>query len=157
MPTPLVKLVALILLMTQGLVAFAPGKVLCIPLFDCDTHEARALSVVCDHGEIASCHAVAVARASCQDHEPGPFTLARHHHDECGCHVHLPVPGGSGALPTLKRGDSPDLQLIAIPLLMAVVLDWDLVPPPAPCVALWPPDFSVSDQVLSLKATRLLI
>ncbi|MGQ0629156.1 MAG: hypothetical protein ACT4PL_13785 [Phycisphaerales bacterium] len=47
--------------------------------------------------------------------------------------------------------------MLVVPLLIAIAVAWDLEPPLAIPALVQPPDFSVSDQVLGLKTTRLLI
>lgn len=154
MPHALVKLVAMLLLFVQGLVAFAPGQVVCIPLQDCGTHE-QAGNFSCGHCDPLPCNDGMVAD-TCDDHRHGPFSSASHPDDDCGCHVHVPVPD-SEQIPSNPRGESSDPRLAIAPLLVAVVLAWDFEPALEVVERFKPPDFSVSDQVLALKATRLLI
>lgn len=154
MPRVLVKLVAVLLLFVQGLVAFAPGQVLCIPIQDCGTHEQGAHAIRGHCG--ADGRDDEVGGNQCKDHEHGPFSAAMHPDDECGCHLHVPVPD-SEQVPSTLRGDSPDLCNVVLPLMVAFVLTWDCEPWLVVIERFTPPDFSVSDQVLALKATRLLI
>jgi hypothetical protein len=56
-----------------------------------------------------------------------------------------------------SKGDSQDLRLPVVPLLISIEAAWDLVPPLAIPAFVQPPDFSVAAQVLGLKTTRLLI
>jgi hypothetical protein len=149
----LVKLVAMLLLIVQGAIATAPGQVLCIPVRDCDTHEHEA-ELACGHCDTASCAQLG-GEPRGGDQKQGPFPASLHPNDECGCHLHVPVPGDE-RVPSGPRGDNPDLRMFFVPL-VALVLNWDCEPPHAVIARFHPPDFSVSDQVLALKATRLLI
>lgn len=150
----LVKLVAMLLLFAQGLVAIAPGRVVCIPVQDCGTHEQDG-HALCGHCDPLQCNDGIVADA-CDEHSHGPFSSVAHPDDECGCHVHVLVPDAE-QLPGNPRGDNSDLRHAIVPLLFAVVLAWDSEPAFEVVERFKPPDVSVSDQVLALKATRLLI
>jgi len=154
MSTALVKFVAMLLLFVQGLAAFAPGRVLCIPVQDCGTHEQGG-HAACGHCDSDVCDDEA-GQDQCKDHEHGPFTVAMHPDDECGCHIHVPVPE-SEQVPSTPRGDNSELRHAVVPLVVAFVLVWDFEPALVVVERFKPPDFSVSDQVLALKATRLLI
>jgi len=153
MPPALLKLVVLLLLVVQGVVAPGPGRVLCVPLEDCGQHH-RSDAGGCDHCGRGA-HA-ATARPGCQDHQHGLFDVASHPDDECGCHVHVPLPADE-QLPSKPKGDLQDPRAASVSLAVAFVVA--SVPAPARTseVCLRPPDFSASDQVRSLKATRLLI
>ncbi len=150
----LVKLVAMLLLFVQGVVALAPGQVLCIPVRDCGTHE-RGIDAECSHCDAAPCSTTAGEPLN-SEHGYGPYSPALHPIDECGCHVHVPVPGDE-QVPSNPRGENPDLRAFFIPVLIAVVLNWDCETPQEVVPRFHPPDFSASDQVLALKATHLLI
>jgi len=79
-----------------------------------------------------------------------------HSEDECACHLHIQVPQNE-RVPSQPRGDNAEFRLAMVPLFVSVVLALDFEFPLMPVARLKPPDFSVSDQVLALKATRLLI
>lgn len=150
----LVKLVTILLLVVQGLVASAPGRVLCIPLEDCESHD-QGLTTPCGHCDTAACHTTEFGQdESGYDH--GVFLAANHPEDECGCHVHVPVPGDQ-QVPGPAKPDGSEFKSILVPLVLAIFANWEIEPPVATSVRLHPPDFSVSDQVLALKSTRLLI
>jgi len=151
MPLSLVKLVAVLLLVVQGVMASGPGRVMCIPLGDCGSHDT-AVADSCRH-----CDAHESRDSGCLEssrHEDGPHSPLFHPPDECGCHLHVPVPDGQ-QVPS--KGDSQDLRLPVVPLLISIEAAWDLVPPLAIPALVQPPDFSVAAQVLGLKTTRLLI
>jgi hypothetical protein len=154
MPAAVVKLVAMLLLFVQGLVAFAPGQVLCIPVQDCGTHEQGG-PASCGHCDTDWLDG-ASGEDDCKDHDHGPFTPVTHPDEECGCHLHLPVPDNEQP-PSSSRGDTFELRSVLVPLWVAFVLTWDLEPVLVVVERFKPPDFSVSDQVLALKSTRLLI
>lgn len=154
MPTLLVKLVVTCLLIAQGLAALAPGQVLCIPVRDCGTHE-QAGPGACGH-----CHADIRDDESsghtCRNHTHGPASPAAHTNGDCGCHLHMPVQE-SAQSPGRPWGDSPDLRGVVVSQPVAWVLMCDCGTRDAVHERFKPPDFSVSDQVLALKATRLII
>lgn len=151
MPPAIVKLVAVLLLVVQGVMASGPGRVLCIPLGDCGSHDT-AVADSCRHCDVHMGRDSGCLESS--GHERGPYSVAFHPPDECGCHLHVPLPDNK-QVPS--KGDSPDLRAFVVPLLVAVVMAWDFEPPLAAPARVPPPDFSVSDQVLGLKTTRLLI
>lgn len=154
MSPALAKLVSLLLLIVQGVIASSPGRVLCIPLGDCGQHHESASSG-CGHcGPIERCSDV--GQGGRQDHEHGPFDATLHSDDECGCHIHFPVPAKE-QLPSNPKDDTRDLRSVFMPLVVAITLVWDFKPPLFAEVCIRPPDFNVSDQVRGLKATRLLI
>lgn len=154
MPTAVVKLVALLLLVVQGAIALAPGRVLCIPVRDCGTHESEVLAA-CDHCDSHGRSDVS-GRSGGLDPKHGPFSTTFHPDDECGCHLHVPVPS-EDQVPSNPKGDGPDLRALFFPLVVAVVLAWDFDPPLAVVPRFQPPDFSTCDQVLALKTTRIII
>jgi hypothetical protein len=153
MPLPVVKLVAILLLVVQGLAAWAPGRVLCIRVGDCGAHEQDA-SASCGHCDPTGCSGTDGYQGL--GHDRGPFSTALHPPDECGCHVHLPV-RGDGQFPSNPKSESPDLKTLFVPWLTAVVLCWEPERPLVLTARFEPPDFCASDQVLALKVTRLLI
>jgi hypothetical protein len=149
-----VKLVAVLLLVAQGLLASAPGRVLCIPLEHCETHH-RGLAAACDHCDTAGC-----TSARFDQDEPGSgrgnFFSAIHPEEECGCHVHVPIPADQ-QVPGPANSGVCGCKPIFVPLVLAIVIDREIEPPVAMHVRLHPPDFILTDQVLALKSTRLLI
>lgn len=154
MPKVLVKSVALLLLIMQGLVSFASGQVLCIPLVDCGMHHKVGCG---EHGRFHSHECAAeVGAHECHDHQHDPLRVSIHAHDECGCHLHVPVPS-SKELPSSPRGDNFDLRLAVVPLCFAFVMTRAFEPPREVTHPFKPPDFSTSDQVLALKTARLII
>ncbi|MBX3384622.1 MAG: hypothetical protein KF864_14050 [Phycisphaeraceae bacterium] len=155
MPAAAIKLVAMLLLVVQGAIALAPGRVLCIPVRDCGTHEPEVLAA-CNHCDShGSSNVVDGSGGPGQQH--GPFITAFHPVDECGCHLHVPVPSDQ-QVPNNPKGDNPDLRTFFVPMMVvAIVLKWELNPPLAVGAHFHPPNFSASDQVLALKTTRLLI
>jgi hypothetical protein len=155
MPQPLVKLVVALLLIVQGAVALVPGQVLCIPVQDCDSHELRD-HAACDHCE-ADAFGHGLASDACGTHEHGPVSATTHPAEDCGCHLHLPVPDSEPARSNV-RTDLSDVRSIALPVLVACLWTWHAEPERA-STPVWTslPDFFAMDQVLALKSTRLLI
>ncbi len=154
MPAAFVKLVAMLLLVVQGLIAFAPGQVLCIPVRSCSLHTPSG-DAPCEHADSDECDDER-RDEQCEGRGQGHFSFAKHSDDERGCHIHVLVPDSEQA-PSGPRGDIAELRHAVTPLLVAFVLSWDFEPAVVVVERFKPPDFSVSDQVLALKATRLLI
>lgn len=152
MSTAIVKLVAVLMLVVQGAVALVPGRVLCIPIQHCGTHEHGGSD--CGGGW----HACVDSHASrhCHGHQHGPLTPVAHPAEDCGCHVHLPAPGEQ-QMPASPRGDAQDARVAVLPPIIAFALSSDSDALGAVAARLHPPDFSASSQVRALKATRLLI
>ncbi len=150
----LVRLVAVFLLLMQGLNASAPGQVVCIPIQDCGRHD-QGESATCGHCDHAGCDDRRIGREG-TSHDHGPFNAAIHSDDECGCHVHVPIPGGQ-QVPRTPASGGPDIKTILVPQVLAIVHGWGCEPPAAVSVRFQPPDFSASDQVRALRTTRLLI
>lgn len=187
----LFQFVAILLLCVQGVLAAAPGQILCIRVTDCGRHgdcsSNGESSSKCDRDEASCCATSRCATSqqpSCtssvhectdsannspQSHTTGPC----HRHDPiqhdpslsadplstgCGCFVHVPIPRQS-QLPSHSsaRLEGPDLRTLAIPMDLAasLVLVW-YRPPKQPSVAA-PSGVHASEQVRSLKSTRLLI
>jgi len=154
MPSPIVKLVAMLLLVVQGAIALAPGQVLCIPVRDCGTHESEVLAA-CDHCDSHG-SLTAAGGHSGRGQQSGSFTTVFHPEDKCGCHLHVPVPSDD-QVPSNPKGDGPDLRVIFFPLVIAIVFAWDFEPPLQVAPRFQPPDFSTSGQMLALKTTRIII
>jgi hypothetical protein len=163
MPPALVKLVALLLLVVQGAVASASGRVLCIPLRDCGEHH-DAVAAAWDHCGPDECSpAVGVGGSGGSegvgggcDHEHGPVDAALHPGVDCGCHVHVPVPA-TEQIPGDSKCRMQDVRAVYVRLVIAVVVAWDFDAVLAVRACSRPPDFSESDQVRGLKATRLIL
>lgn len=154
MSPALVKIVAMLLLVVQGAIASAPGRVLCIPVVNCGTHESETAEV-CSHCDTRGM-ADAGSRVGAPSHHEGPYGTAFHPDDECGCHLHIPVPGDE-QVPSNPMSGGQDPRSCIAPLLEAVVIGWNFDPPVAERPRLQPPDFSASDQIVGLKTTHLLI
>ncbi|QOJ00984.1 MAG: hypothetical protein HRU70_10945 [Phycisphaeraceae bacterium] len=154
MPIALVKLVAILLLAVQGLIALAPGRVLCIPVRDCEIHESEVLAAYDRFESHGSLTASGAQHVLGQEH--GSFATAFHPEDECGCHLHIPIPSDEQA-PSNPKDGGPDQRKLFLPLVVAVVLAWDFDTPLPVAQRFEPPDFSTSAQVLALKTTRIII
>jgi hypothetical protein len=149
-----VKLVTILLLVVQGLVAPVTGRVLCIALEDCEFHDKR-LTALCGHCDAAVCHANAFAQSE-SGRDLGMIPAADHPEDECACHVHVPVPGDQ-QVPCPAKTDGFEFRSSLVPFVLAIFASWEIEPPVSASVRLHPPDFSSSDQILALKSTRLHI
>jgi hypothetical protein len=157
MPSAVVKLIAILLLAVQGMVALAPGRVLCIRLQDCETHQKSHSA--CGHCDVSGCVDDEIGHdepSSQHGHERGLFITLAHPADECGCHLHVPIPNHQQVASTQKP-DGSESMTVLLPLVVAVVACWDFAPPKAVNARFHAPDFSLSDQVRALKSTRLLV
>lgn len=125
----------LLMCLTQALFAVAPGAVICIPLPPCDAHAAHAD----DHHDC--------------DHTHGPAAPGSHIHDDCACHLHVPLPDNDQLLSRRLLTLGAELPVFTLPV------PAPLQPLPAPPTLLppEPPDARPPDQADALRATRLLI
>lgn len=149
-----VKLVSVLMLVVQGLVASAAGRVVCIPLQDCGKHGEMAVGL-CDR----------VAAEGCGGHggECDERALGSGSHDdgmqraeECDCHVHVPVPADE-RLPGKPAVDMGEARADLIPAAVVAVLTWDLESACEAGEGFLPPGFERCDQWVGLKCTRLLL
>lgn len=154
MPPAHIRLIAFLLLLVQSAIALTPGQVLCIPFQNRGTIDqgAHAACGPCDSDDCGH----NVGGDNCRSHDDGPFSGAMHPNAECVCHLHVPVPDNE-QVPSNSRGDNSDLRGVVVPLLVAAVVVTNNESLVVAVQRFRPPDFSVSDQVLTLKATRLLI
>ncbi len=154
MPSVLLKVVAVFLLIVQGGLSLASGRVLCVGAHDCESHVH-----LCDAGVGHSHDEHGIHH---EDHHCGAPTdggcvvVGAVMHDGCGCHVHVPVPDNEQG-PRSPRGDVPTVRAVFVARVAALVVSWDVGPVRDVPTSSRPPDFSVSDQVCGLKATRLII
>lgn len=164
------RLVATLLLIVQGVVALAPGRVLCIPLWDCPRHHDDARShagagahhhrhrtdvdgCTGDHGRSdGQGHALGHAHG----HGLDVVDATRHPHDGCPCHVHVPLPGNE-CIPVSPKGEPQELRAMCVPLVAVAAPGWASGPPPRAQARSRPPDPSGSERVHGLKTTRLLV
>ena len=160
MPTPVIKLVVLLLAVAQGVVGVAPGRVLCLPTGDCGLHAPGAVGVAAPNHDQDSSGDDGHWGGSpaCSGHHHGPIAEpVGHSHDGCGCHVHVPLPGEK-RLPEGRdlRADVGHLRLVAATIVVGE-LDWQ----PAHSYDLTPrvgaPDAPFGERALALRSTRLLI
>lgn len=149
-----IQLIACFLLVLQGLVSWAPGRVLCIPVQDCEGHHHDES----DGYEGHEFHGCADAHHGCvpHDHEHDPLSGSHHEDDACGCHFHVPVPGEQ-RVPSHPKSDGLEWRLPALPLFADALPTWEVAPPAPPFGRTTLRDFSGSDQVRALRMTRLLI
>lgn len=124
-----------LLCLTQAFFAVAPGAVICIPLPPCDAHAALAD----DHHDC--------------DHPHGPVSPGVHAHDDCACHLHVPLPDNYQLLAKRLLSIGVELPLFAIP----VPAPLQPLPAPPTLIPPEPPDERPPHQADALRATRLLI
>jgi len=154
MSPAVVKLVAMLLLVVQGVIASASGRVLCIPLPHCDAHEQDHTGSG-GHCEGAACHDE--PSTDC-DEQTGhvPCTILTPMSDECDCHVHVQVPGDE-SVPSKSKADSGEVRVLLVPVIVAIVMTVELAPPASSVFRPPPRDIVAIDQTIALKTTRLLI
>lgn len=151
MPHPLVKAVAMLLLVMQAAVSMAPGQVICLPASGTSQMQTEK---ACTH-----CDAVPGRDGSGETprtDEKGGLFHASHPRDDCGRHTHVPVPD-EDQVPSSPRGDIVTLKAFIVPLVVVLVLSWDHSPPRLVGVESRPRDYFAFDQVLAIKTTRLLV
>lgn len=159
MPKTIAQLVAVFLLVVQGIAAFGPGRVLCVPI---EGEVARTQADAADHGpcEVHSPSHVLPGEAakgeSCDDHEHGVVLALLHTHEDCGCHVHVPV-RGDDTTPTTPRDRTGDARQLFAPVVVALLANWDWSSACVRTAEGHPPDRLASGQLRALKSTRLRI
>lgn len=151
MTLSLTKYIAVLLVFLQATVGMiTPGRVLCLPVADCDHQEFAATG--CQDRSEAGQH----DDLDC-DHDPAAPGLAPDHLNECGCHLHVPIPGDPKTPgQSQARGDGFQARQSVIPVVVAV-LQWDWTPSIGKSLSQRPVDPLVRGLVLSLKTTRLRI
>jgi hypothetical protein len=158
MSPPLLKFVSLLLLVVQGVVASSPWRGVCVPVAVCDSHKADESISGCGHDEHGPCHSTDSAAGPTQIDDHALLGLVLSPHDECGCHVHVPVQGSDQFPP--KPGPQcgcPDMRAVLTPRVVVAMLDWECAPLPSGIASVDPPEFDRGDEALSLKSTRLLL
>lgn len=163
MPQTIAQLVAVFLLLVQGLAAFGPGRVLCVPTDDYWAHEsAHGGAHAADHGDCdhhdhgpAPCNSVGSARG-CDDHGHALVLALLHIHEDCGCHVHVPI-RSDDTTPITPRDRGVDARAIFTPVVVALLTNWDWASAWVRTAEGHPPDSGASVQLRALKSTRLRI
>lgn len=149
------KLVALLLLLSQGAVALAPGRMICIPVHECTSHEHGALAA-CGHRDTAD---LAVADGS--DIAAGhlrhcALVPARCPDGACGCHVHVPVPN-NGQATISPRGGKVEPRAWSVPSACAIAEPPRRATLRGAAAPERPPAVAACDRLRALRATHLLI
>lgn len=166
-------LIVAALLVVQGLVAFVPGRVLCVPVLDCgrsECHSRRHADVARhehhDHrafeGEITDGSCVRHAHQHDCHHdssnalETSLRAVAWHPSDDCGCHIHIPLPGDEQMLCS-PRAESTHSRVFFTPEALYVVFADRCEPLPRTRVLSHPPDLGTGAPLRALRTTRLII
>ncbi|HEX8876504.1 MAG TPA: hypothetical protein VF777_07130 [Phycisphaerales bacterium] len=136
MPPALIKLVATLLLIVQGLVASVGGPVLCFSLRDCDHHPLAC-----------SDHDLAAASQSAD------FPAAEQSAPDCGCHLHVPRPP-SDLVPNTKS-HTPDTRPVGPPQALSEALIREPSRPVAHRPAPPPQRGTVQARILSSMRLRI--
>ena len=154
MSPTLVKLVAVLLLMVQGVIGMASGRVLCLRVQECVCQESGS-----GHGHE---HGLGHGLGHGHGHQDGkvPLDSVIHENAECGCHVHVAMPDDE-LLPGKPRSESAEFKALCAPLMVEVAMHFECAPALVLSDRLRPPDFEsafrMCDQVRGLKSTRLLV
>lgn len=154
MPRLLISLIAMLLIVLQGVAAMSSNRVLCLPVCDSGTPESLCARQ-CGHEDALREHEQSLGHA--QDHQHGIHAAADHPDMGCSCHVHIPMPGNEHQPTQPRHGEMQELRVGMLSAVVVAVLDWDSDVPRFSRIAWRPPSFSISDQSRSLKSTRLLI
>lgn len=156
MAAPIVHLLAVFLLVAQGLVGIAPGRVLCVAIWPHAGCE-HSVEVGCGgHGHRVHTHRHIGLSPGRSDQSPVSHQILPPH-EECSCHVHVPVPGdpqsprGQG-----QSGDRLEMRLTAAAAL-AVAGGWDCVPTTRGMGPERPPGCLGMERAVSIRSTRLRI
>lgn len=150
----LLRVVAVFLLVVQAGLSLASGRVLCVGAHDCGSH-VHVFGAA--HGHSHDEHGIHHEDHQCgAPTEGGCVVVGAVMHDGCCCHVHVPVPDNEQG-PRSPRGDVPTARAVFVARVAALVVSWDVGPVRDVPTSSRPPDFSESDQVCGLKATRLII
>jgi hypothetical protein len=158
MSQPLLKFVSLLLLVVQGVVASSPWRVVCVPVAVCESHEGDESTAGCGHDDHGPCRSTDSGAGPKQIDDHALLGLVLSTHDECGCHVHVPVPRND-QFPSRPgpQGGCPDMRAVLTPRVVVAMLDWGCAPLPSGVPGVDPPEFDRGDEALSLKSTRLLL
>lgn len=146
------RLIALVVLLTQGVVALVPGRVVCIPVRDRAEHQ-HAAGEVCGHDAWDAC-CPTEQRDGCG--ATSDRAAASGSESDCDCCVDMPAPGDD-RVPTRPAGDVPEFR--AAPAVVAAVLHLHVAPErEMTCASLVrPPDVFATDRVRGLKSMRLIL
>jgi hypothetical protein len=154
----LLKLVALLLLLSQGAVALAPGRaagVICIPVHECTSHD-HAAPAACGHRDAAGL-AAADGRDTTPDHFRHCALLPAPSPDRaCCCHVHVPVPN-NGQATVSPRGGKVEPRAWSVPSACALAEPPGRATPRTAAAPVRPPAVAACDRLRALRATHLLI
>lgn len=142
----LVKLVAMLLLVVQGVVASATGRVMCIRVADCGSHTETVAASACEHD----------CGNDQQPQDDGWCDVVANGLAACECHVHVPVPGEE-RVPSKGQLSVSDFKTVALPVLVAMVLQWEPVWRDGPARYAERREARSWDQLGALRTTRLLV
>ncbi len=158
MRSVLTQLLAILLVCSQTLFGVAMGRTLCVATGTCE-HGEDAEREDRGHCHSHSHHGDEVVRhgEECESHRHGPIGLLDVPHEECGCHVHVPVPNEPQSPPkSSNQADQLQVRIMHAPVVVTV-LTWDLWANRRIDSRSRPPDPDAAAQVLALQATRLLV
>jgi len=155
MPKALAQLVAVLLLITQAVATLNPGRVLCLATGEVGACEIAA-EAGCDHCDDHDVRLGSALGGEDDRCDVGPHLALLHMDDDCGCHIHVPVKSDD-TLPTTPRERNVEAGSIPVPVLVALVLNWNAAAPCAVRPKFEPPDRSRAADAIALKSTRLRV
>lgn len=156
----LFQFLVLVVLLSQGVVGTLRGQMLCIHIGPCASH---AIEPDGDH-EQCTHHGCDHHDEGSSDPDPaGPRGSAVHSHQDCGCHIHMPVPRNPQSPPS--PGSARLLAESGFAKCLWAVLPVTMVDPWAspdrgPCLARsadGSPDSRHAAALRALKTTRLIL
>lgn len=155
MPRRLANLVAILVLAVHGVVSLAPGRVLCVSLFDADLHDADATLVErcpCDS------HACESTPGTREGESGGSGGIARSPLNQCDCHLHVLIPAGEQLPPRASaQGGESDQSVPVMPVVAIAFIEWHPAPPSVCNPRFRTPDSCAGDNARIVRTTRLLI
>jgi hypothetical protein len=154
MPRSVVQIVAVVLLVLQSVVALVPGRMFCLPTWACGEREKVSRVVQHVHGfEQGPAHVSGYSHGHDEATDVTDDGCAAGH-DECGCHVHMPMPDDQ-QMPKDQRAQQA-MQDVMTP---AEVFVGELKFEPVEMMKRVPRvlDLSAAVELRALKVTRLLV
>lgn len=146
MASRVIQVILMVLLVVQGALASASGRVLCIPLGGHGEHHLCGADV--GHGLSSP--------GACCDHPESPLDVVLAAHDECGCHVHVPVPGREQSPGNPKQSGGMG-RIVSVAPVDSVVMAWGVAPVATLRVRSHWMEYGSPGQGLGLRTTRLII
>lgn len=167
MRQPMIALLAVALVLAQGALAPLAGKVVCLAAAPLDHPSHASCAGHASHASHAApkwprVHEPAAAKVDCTHQD---IRARQHHtvcaaHEECSCHVHVPLPQLKAGLhhavqdnkPLLNEGPAA-IAVVCLPEITQPWGAWSALARPGPD----PDHAGCAAQVACIRTTRLLI